>query len=144
MDPLVHTKLIYIYSKNVRDKVKEIEKSIKERATSYTAPIFAEKSCEWMTAVWFIVVILAPEVPFNSIARNHKINYIRKQLQASLRNWSPQISSITLNIWRATLWELERNRSPSLRYGSYWVPKATYCQIISTINPKVKTRKSRI
>lgn len=66
------------YSKEVEDETDNIEKSIDERASTYTPPIPAEKSLD-RSHTRDSVIIIVVEVPLNGISWDDKVDYIDKK-----------------------------------------------------------------
>lgn len=71
-----HTKLILIYSEHFWKNVKNTKESIQEGTACYTTPIFTNKSITGTTAMRFVIILLAAEVPFNCISWHHEIDWI--------------------------------------------------------------------
>ncbi len=71
------------------DKSGYSKEGIKERASNYTAPISTKESFHWRKCRG-----ISFPVPIDSISSNTEVNFIDKELHASLKNWRPQISSI--------------------------------------------------
>ncbi len=78
------------------DKGGEFEKAVDEGAADDGAPVAGEEALKRSVPFGLEVI----PVPVTGTSRHAKVDYVREEVHASLRNWKPQMNSMILRIPR--------------------------------------------